>query len=249
MPGKRRRRNLGARIAAAGGRAAPPSFKNARFRNRNMRSGGFLGIERKFEDKERTAVATVAVWAGGELDPATEDCLSGVAQGDGEQERDGRRYVIQSVHIRGRLILPSLKAQTSPAGDVFVRLALVWDKQTNGAKLNAEDVFKAPATGTQSTMAMRNLQYTGRFKVLKDKRIKLDVSKAIVSDGTANSFSWGQIEVPFEWNVHFKRPIAVLCSAGGSTVASVTDNSLHLVGCSDNTTCTIEYESRIRFEG
>ena len=110
----------------------------------NMRAGGYEGMENKFVDYNFPGTGNIsATWAGSEVDPATANSISVVAQGDGESERDGRVYYINSVHINGYVAKTQSEVATDPVPDALVRLVLVWDTQTNGAQLNGEDVMAA----------------------------------------------------------------------------------------------------------
>jgi len=216
----------------------------------NMRTGGFLGIEKKFFDTylATTALASGANGAGGELDPATDNCLNAVVQGDGESNRDGKNYIIKSLHFLGRVVVNSQANKTVGWVPPSVFIAIVLDTQTNGAQLNSEDVYTNPAGSiANSTCMQRNLQYSSRFRVLKT--FKLDFNNpAFAYDGT-NMESCGQsqsIEAHLD-NLNIK----VSCSATTGPIAAITDNSLHVVGFATNVTETanLTYTSRIRFMG
>jgi len=90
----------------------------------NQRSGGFLGIEKKFYDTGLTSAALTAPTdaTGGEHDPSSTSMISTPAQGDSEQNRDGKRIVIKSVQITGVVRCASQTDQTvsqNATGAVF----------------------------------------------------------------------------------------------------------------------------------
>lgn len=221
----------------------------------NRRTAGFLGLEKKFFD---TAVALVAVPAptdatGGEFDPtalpAATLCLSAPAQGDGEQNRDGKRIVIKSVQVKGVCRVPPAELQAAPPTSTKVFVALVLDTQTNGAQLNSEDVFKnLSAEAAQNTDLTRNLLFGSRFKILKSG--VFDVTPASMSHFAVDSFSYSGIACEFDWFVPLELPVNF--NAGTTAViANVVDNSLHMIAFSTNATLgpTIGYNARIRFMG
>ncbi len=210
----------------------------------NLRIGGFIGIETKFVDFERPITTIASTWAGGELDEATALAVSAIAQGDGESNRDGRKANLLSVHLKGFIRIASQEAQANPVFGGIVRLILVLDKQTNGAQLNAEDVVTVT---TQDINAWRNLQNSQRFRILKDQRFDMSVSN--MSTFQANDFSTSQQEVPFEFHVVFKKPIVVNHTGTTAVVASIADNSIHLIGMSTLAIHQISYVSRVRFRG
>ena len=89
--------------------------KQARLRRRNIRTAGFLGIEHKFIDTSLVSSALTAPTdsTGGEHDPATVLCLNAVAQGDGEEQRDGKAYVIDQLYMNGFVQFTNQANQTA----------------------------------------------------------------------------------------------------------------------------------------
>ncbi len=210
----------------------------------NLRIGGFIGIENKFVDFERPLTGLATTWAGSELDEATALSISSIAQGNGESNRDGRVANLLSVHLKGLLRLASQEAQVDPDFGGTVRLILVLDRQTNGAQLNGEDVVTVTTTDVN---AWRNLEFSKRFRILKDVRIPFPVTN--MSTFQVNDFSTSQQEIPFEMHVVFKKPIVVNFTGTTAVVASIADNSIHLIGISTLGIHQITYVSRVRFRG
>lgn len=222
-----------------------------RMRRRQLlapRIGGFTGIEKKFVDFFKQVDAFSLTWAGGEMDPGTADALSAIAQGDGESQRDGRVAVLHSVFIKGFLSIAAIESSAAPLDDIVVRLAIVQDKQTNGAQLNAEDVFKTLASG-DDTNSVKNLQNSARFIVLKDKTWLIPRARAVSNEGAANLFSSPRILVPIKMGTTFRKPIRVNHTGTTAVIASVADNSIHLIGCATNASALLSYSTRIRFTG
>lgn len=213
---------------------------------RNLRSGGFLGIEEKFLDTFQAAqLPTPADCTGGEIDPTTYNCLNAVAQGDGESNRDGKNYVITSIHFRGTVQQTAQANQTATdeGGQYFV--ALVWDKQTNAAQLNSEDVFKnASASTTQVVNLFRNLQYSKRFVVLKVWRGSL-MPPTMSYDGTNIEVNGVTKQLSFDKKVD----IRVETKGTSANVTDIVNNSLHVVGFSQGAVINLNYCARIRFRG
>ena len=120
-------------------------------RRRSVSTHGFLGIERKFYDTslpiddagapQPTQLKAPTGAAGGEYDPSTTSMISTPAQGDSEQNRDGKRINILSLEIEGVITTQAKEGQAAPPGDSSVFIAIVLDKQTNGAQMNSEDCF------------------------------------------------------------------------------------------------------------
>ena len=81
------------------------------------------GVENKFLDTSRASTAfTANTWTN---ISGTSGILNNVLQGDGESNRDGRKYIINSVLVRCPV------DQQSTSG--WVRFLVVVDTQANGA--------------------------------------------------------------------------------------------------------------------
>lgn len=217
--------------------------RKASFR-RNARTGGFLGIETKFFDTETTDDAFATTWAA--MEPATTN-LTAIGQGDGESQRDGRKYSIKSIHLKGWVHVNTAESQTAPQSDHMVRICLVLDKQTNGAQLTATQVMDGGQT--EDTLSFRNLQFTKRFTVLFDRFIRIPNSLGVMNEGAANLFANSLMRVPFKINKVFNPPLEVLMSNTTADIANVTDNSIHMIGVSTHTTSLLSYQCRVRFVG
>lgn len=238
-------------LIRAGLRTIPPT----RFRRtRNFRTGGFLGIEYKFLDCAWNGVTINASTDGssGELAPSS-GCTSAIsvpAQGDGESQRDGRKYTIKSVWVSGVVDTTALSDQT----DVFdlsgFYFALVLDTQTNAAALNSESVFINPSTSAVAMIPkpLRNLQNSKRFKILASQYVPITGAYAF-TDG-ASTGSLGPQTKP---TVNLSWKGNIVCDSVGTlaNVSSASDNSISLVGynASGNITATFIGKSRVRFVG
>ncbi len=225
---------------------APTFGRRRKVRSLNIRTAGFLGIERKFADFEASGDAFASSWAT--MQDGTIKCISAVAIGNTESTRVGRVYHITSLHMRGSVSTGSQESQTAPLNDMFCRVVIVWDTQTNAAELTATDVMDAGQTDDE--YAFRNLQNTKRFRILMDKVISLNFSN-MTNEGAINLFAAGQKKVHFKFNRTFKKPIKVICSGTSAVIGSITDNSIHVIGISSTTTASpvLNYQARIRFTG
>jgi len=213
-------------------------------RNPNARAGGFQDIENKFIDYELSNTAFSATWST--MEDSTADCISGVATGDTESSRDGRVMWINSVHVRGQALIAASEAQAAPLNTLNGVAMLILDTQTNSAQLTGTQVMDEGQT--TDVYSFRNLQNTSRFKVLATQRFNLLPS--LVNEGAVDSFASGKVSSPiFEWNVKFKKPVKVIHDGATATIASITDNSLHVIGVADSASLLLSYQSRVRFSG
>ncbi len=213
-------------------------------RKQNLRTGGFTGIEKKFANYELTNTAFGTTWAS--MQDGTIKCISGVTQGDGESNRDGRVYNILSLHMKGFIEILATEGQTAPLGDSLSRVCVVIDRQTNGAEVTATNVMLG--TATDDINAFQNLQFSNRFRVIKDKTFRIPVQTGSMT-AAANLFDQGPVKIPFNWNFTFKRPIKVVCSGTTNTIAVITDNSIQVIGVGDTALTLLNYQARIRYVG
>ncbi len=201
-------------------------------------------LEVKFADIESNSDAFATNWAT--MEDATNDSISGVAIGDTESSRDGRVYHIHSIHIKGRIQVASTEMVGTPQPDLFGRICLVLDTQTNGSQLTATDVMVG--TGTDDVLAFRNLRHTKRFQVLWDKKWLL--RSFVTNEGAANLYAQqNQSTAIFSFNRRFKTPIKVICSGTDATISSLSDNSLHVIGVANSVGALLSYQARLRFTG
>ncbi len=209
--------------------AAPPrrNFKRQRkgaviTNNRYKKQQAYLGIEKKFVDRELAETSLTSAWAM--YDPATTS-LSPVVQGDGESARDGRQYTIRDITIHAHLRQGAQEAIVDPPNDTIARVALIWDKQTNGAAPTPANIFTTG--GAQAFSGFRNLEYVERFEVLADKMIEL--KQQTLSHVLVNSFSSTGVSTHFKMRKVFKNGLKVTCSDTAATIAAIVDNSLHVI--------------------
>lgn len=214
-------------------------------RARNMRIGGFLGLENKFYD---TSVLNRAIdqafGTGNDVsDPTTLLTISAPSQGDGESQRDGRKFSVMSAYVKG--IAEVVTAGATNTSQVLV--ALVQDTQTNGAQLNGGNVFVNPSGDTDTVCSpFRNLQYSKRFRVLSTRILTLSPKQAF--DGTSTTSDFPQ--KTFSMYHKFKTPMTVTTTGTTAGVSVVEDNSLHVIAVANGETqLSLSYNARIRFMG
>lgn len=212
----------------------------------NARIGGFVGIEKKFIDQTYSgSIVAPTDCTGAEADPATNNCLNAVAQGDGESNRDGKEYIIKGITFEGTVTSGPNVDQTTVSSP-FVTVAIILDTQTNGAQENSEDVYtNTAAAAAGNANLLRNLQYSKRFKVLKKWNFPLNVHSGVF-DGVNQEVA--QVSEKLSYYAD-KLDIKVQCTGTGATVASISTNSLHVVAFATGSGCVLKYNSRIRFFG
>jgi len=207
-------------------------------------------VETKYFDTgtDSIVIPAPADATGGEMDPSTILCLNGVPQGDTASSRDGFKIAMKSIQIEGQIYVPQQTNQTAADGIPFIMIALVLDTQTNGAQLNSEDVFAAPADFISAT-ALRNMSYTERFKVLKKKIVRIP-QLSMTYDGT--NIEQAGAYVPFSMFVKLGG-LQTKFQSGTTTgyVGTIVDNSLHLIAFSSTISVPTQmvYNARLRYVG
>lgn len=230
-------------------RQARSGYKAKKSTKSIMRTGGYTGVERKFIDTFLTfsTLSSASAWTGAERDPVTDLCLNPIAQGDGEEQRDGRKCVMKSVFVQGVLHQPTQQGETAPSSATAIFIALVLDTQTNGVQMSSENVYVNPM-GTAFGVAtpLRNLQFTSRFKVLDTFMTSWDTPNMVAHD-SATAFDIGGRDKIFKLSKTLDIPVSFTGATGN--ISTIQDNSLHLVAISTVTGpgIGISYNSRVRF--
>ncbi len=216
----------------------------------NPRVGGFMGIEKKFYDTSliNGVLGAPTDASGGEHDPSSIVMINTVEQGDGEQQRDGRQITMDKIMLSGQINIPKQTNQTAADGSCAIFIAIVVDKQTNGAQISSELVFKnTGSNGATATNLFRNLQYVKRFDVLGTKKITFGtLSKAF--DGTNMEQAGQQKHWKFNIPLHQMR---VNFTGTTKSIANISDNSLHVIAFTSGTDLApvISYNARLRYWG
>lgn len=233
-------------------------YRKAVFRKKplNMRSAGFLGLELKFLDCAFNGVTVAASTdgSGGEMAPSS-GCtasISAPSQGDGESQRDNRKYTVKSAWVSGVIDTASLQDGSDPQQFGGYYLAMVLDTQTNGAAAGptSEAVFINPSSSAKAMVPqpLRNLQNAKRFRILASKYIPPGgTQNGNDSATTISTAPMNRVPVNLSWKGSFQ------VNSVGTTAAaaSVSDNAIFLIGyaCDSSTSATFTGKSRVRFMG
>lgn len=171
--------------------------------------------ETKFRDTDVGAVfGTVAAT----MEQAN---LNIIVQGNTESNRIGRKCTLKRVDVKGHLLLDA--TATAANTSEIVRIALVCDKQTNGAAFSATDLFE-----TDSIASFNNLSNKSRFRILATKTIELNCG-AGSGRGTTDTLSYGEYGVWFHIGANLNLPVEYDNSAATGAVTTQTSNSLWMI--------------------
>ena len=209
-----------------------------RVRAANSRFGGLMHKELKFADYSRYGISVAQTMELSLVDPETVDCLNGIAQGDGSQNRDGRSVMVKSIQISMHFANVDHVAATSVVSRIAT-IFLVQDTQTNAAQMGPGTMFVHAAS---AQLCRINPEWSRRFKVLYKKRLIFPIS--IGNDSATTMVAhYGAKMV----DVYKKLNMPVTFTGAGGTVANINDNSLHLLVIGDNANILLEYTARIRY--
>lgn len=194
--------------------------------------------EMKYFDTERTVSAIPSVsadWQGTEFPPnvGTPNTLCVPTTGSAINQRIGRKVKLFKLRVHGVISVPAQSDQT--AGDIgaFVRVLLVHDKQTNATQAQGEEIMSSQSTAFNQPNAFQSLASLGRFKILRDEKIDIDVP-VISYDGT-NLEQAGAMR-HFDFNVVFKKPIEISFNAtNGGTISDIVDHSFCIYAITSST--------------
>lgn len=218
---------------------------------RGQATMGFLTIERKFYDTglASSALSNPTDCTAGEMDPSATSMITSPAQGDGEQNRDGKQIACLYVLISGVISFSGIEQTTDPLTRRQAFVAVVLDTQSNGAQLNSEDVFKNTiASANLAQIPQKNLLFGNRFRILKEKIFTARPSLTILA---ANDFSSSSDAMTFKFYIPLKGMKINFNGGTTASIANVIDNSIHVVAFKGTTTevVAISYNARLRFVG
>ncbi len=205
--------------------------------------------ENKFIDSQRAATAMNIAWTTLVPTAGVTSCLSCPAQGVDDSNRLGRVYTINSQAIKMVVRLPAVEQQDAPQADFMYRVIMFQDTQSNGATPGGGEIMDAGALF--DVLAYRTMGDVARFKILKDTGPRVfGGSHWNVADGaTTDLFSRGTAIETWSWYVPFPKGIKVRCTGTTANLTSVADHSISIIGLSQSTALTLEWDSRCRFSG
>lgn len=248
----------------SGKRKSPSSYSNKPFKKPRQivpsarpryyrvsgRSAGALvaAPEKKYFDSVRSTAYISTVWTGGEQDPVTLNTIFAPTQGTGIANRVGRKVTVQKLKIRGLLTFDAINNAGSIRPFPVARIIVYQDMQTNGTQSQAEQVITDSGSDSQAKLLnFQNPDNFGRFRVLKDKTYSY--RDAVVSnDNAATTISQDFSNIPFKFNLSFKKPLFVHFNAtNGGTVADIVDNSFHVIVMATDDSAQVTYQARTVF--
>lgn len=231
------------------------SSKNKGARKRGKFSGS-MAVQRMMVPTEMKRMLELKAV---DLDAATNNfdttgtvtLLNGLLVGANSYNRIGRAVTMKSVLVRG--LVRQYQVGATPAWD-FLRLALVYDKQSDGAAPTWSNVFssvtKAGAVNGDAFSPV-NLDNADRFVVLRDQQWKVDPpggSTSVQNAQVSTDFK----EFSFKWFVKLADlPAVYTATASTGNVSDIQSGGLFIlsygINSNANSQYLAEYTSRVRF--
>lgn len=160
------------------------------------------------------------------------DCaLIPSAIGAGYGQVNGNKYFLKHLRVKGEVLPAIASDQADVPAMATCRIVLVQDTQPNGAQAQGEDTFLDIGTAAQCNYAFLSMGAGsgGRFRILKDKIVRLQPAVA-GTDGT-NTNSTARSGATFNFAYKPKKPIQVILKANSSTptVASLSNVNIYML--------------------
>lgn len=147
--------------------------------------------------------------------------------------RVGRIVNIKSIDVQGVLqYIPT----TSAVGNTTIMLALVWDKQANGAAASVSDVY----SGITSASFNRTLVNEQRFKVLKTWKVDLNCSAGATT-------AYCPVRKSIE-RFYMKCNIPIEFSGATGAISEIKSNNLFILGSTAGDSANLE-DDKTTFTG
>jgi len=115
-----------------------------------------------------------------------------IQQGATVAQRIGNKVVIKSIHLKCTLAATVLNNLS------IARLALIYDKQPNGAFPNIADIFTEQPAGAVVFYGSLNIANKSRFSIIRDQFVTFDPAAQLVK--TFNMYIKGRFEVEYGAN-------------------------------------------------
>lgn len=186
-----------------------------------------LGVEQKYFDVAvGFTVASSNDWSGTEVGAD----MPQLVQGDDIVNRNGRKVQLQRVMFRGTVMTSATSAGTTVTGPNTVRVVLVLNKQPNTASMDGENVMGLNGgTAANSSVAIhmfQGIQGFGRFKIVDDIMINLDVNAA-ANNASATTVSAASVEKSFTLSYRPKKPLIIEYAGTGTAIPNT--NSFNIL--------------------
>jgi len=217
-----------------------------------------------FMSPEGTWVDGVAVGNG---------VINAPPQNNGPNGRNGRAVNALSIQVDGVINTSDCTindADLYPAASRIVFVALVLDKESNGALPPTDGIWVNPLSASGAvipgtgqgkadglTMPLRNLAFNNRYEILAVKRLKLEPFFEGLVTGATPGIRYAYKPVHFRFYRKLDFQVQFKVNTATALISDVLGNAVHLVamesyppgGAAGNYASVLSYVSRFRFTG
>lgn len=182
-------------------------------------------------------------------------CLCPVAEGSGFYNRIGRTIILKTMHIKGQVIFDPTPTGIDNLSTQW-RLALIYDRESNGAQISITDVFRSfdsLGAATTTTYSGLNLDERKRFHIFRDERIYFNSSTTQTLPTQSAAIAANQLQgqvCNIDWFVKLN-DLSQDYKAVQGTLGSISSGALYLVAYSNhvagNSRGLFQGEARLRF--
>lgn len=205
------------------------------------RTGGYYGRfqgaagESKFYDQLLSA--TIDTTGTNELSLVT------IAQGVTESTRVGRKCTVTSINLKGYVLWAVNQAYNTMA-NTRVKIVVCQDTQANGAACGWTDVYQS-----STTIALRNLANSQRFKILKEWIVTPSSLAMTTTDNWATVANTVGLAPCTKLKFNKKCQIPIEFSSTTGAVTELRTNNICIMAVSDlgDDVHTLQLQCRVRF--
>ena len=166
----------------------------------------------------------------------------GIVQGTTESQRIGRKVVITDLHWYIRLQRPNAAPTTTNRSDETAstcRIVLYIDKQCNGAAATGSQLFQI-----DDFLSFRNIENTGRFVILHDRKYSVPQQLYMTHDGTNDIQALGDT---FQWReIHWKGFLPIEFNSTTGAISEIRSNNICAMVVAEDNGGSTQMVSRLR---
>lgn len=196
--------------------------------------GRFTGTRPEMKFHDIVADDTVILGAG-----EVQTALLKIPEGNGEEQRVGRKIIIKKIAFRFDINLAGTASQNDTAD--IVRVIMVLDKQCNGALPNVTDVLKSA-----DWLSYNLLANSMRFSILMDRTYAINHT-AGSGRGVTDNLSYGLTFIHDSFYKNCDIRIEYSSAATDGNIATIKSNNIFLLYISRKGLAGIDATLRFRF--
>lgn len=216
------------------------SFRASKGKYSASKRSAAVGAKRSVSEIKRIALSVVETKHRGnaftdDLDVPNYYYLNGIAQGDGDTNREGSRVNMSSLEIRASCY-PGIATSDINRGTMLI----VLDRQCNGAAPTLGDIYDTASGTIDPTIALRNSKYLERFKVVYRDDFVVGFKSRQGGGGTWSSAGEKAVHMIHKYidltKVLKDKDRLIRYGSGVDTINAISTNSLYCIMFPSNQT-------------